>query len=124
MDLRSLAPRYSQRIAFFGNIDIMVLATNDRARIEEEVRAKLAAGMASRRYIFHFDHSVPPSVSWSAYQYVVELLEQYGSIRNNFAASAKDKVAHCSGDCTAVSGCFRLRAMWPFSLRIVGWVAS
>lgn len=78
MDLRTLAPRYSRRLAFFGNIDIMVLSTNDRARIEQEVIAKPKAGMACRGYIFHSDHSVPPSVSWPTYQFVINLIKDYG----------------------------------------------
>jgi uroporphyrinogen decarboxylase len=78
MDLRALAPRYGSRLAFFGNIDIMVLATNDRPQIEQEVRAKVEAGMATRGYLFHSDHSVPPSVSWPTYQWVIELAGKYG----------------------------------------------
>lgn len=79
MDLRLLAPRYGDRLAFFGNIDILALATNERDLVEHEVRSKLAAGMAQRGYIYHSDHSVPPSVSWSTYRFVIELLERYGS---------------------------------------------
>ena len=78
MDLRRLAPKYGDRLAFFGNIDVMVLMTNDRARIEAEVKAKLAAGMATKGYIYHSDHSVPPQVSWETYQFVIQLLEKYG----------------------------------------------
>ena len=63
----------------FGNIDIMVLATNDRDMIENEVRAKLAAGMQCRGYVFHSDHSVPPSVSWPTYQFVRQLVDRHGS---------------------------------------------
>jgi hypothetical protein len=39
----------------------------------------LKAGMATRRYIYHSDHSVPPSVSWDTYRYVIELLDKYGN---------------------------------------------
>ena len=79
MDLRRLAPAYESKLAMFGNIDIMVLATNQRDLVEHEVRAKLAAGMACRGYIFHSDHSVPPSVSWPTYQFVRELVERHGT---------------------------------------------
>lgn len=78
MDLRSLAPRYNRELAFFGNVDARVLSTNDRGQIEREIRAKLAAGMAGKGYIFHSDHSVPPTVSWPSYQFAVELAEKYG----------------------------------------------
>jgi uroporphyrinogen decarboxylase len=79
MDIRKLCPRYGDRMTFFGNVDVMVLATNDRDKIEQEVSQKLKAGMATRRYIYHSDHSVPPSVSWDTYRYVIELLDKYGN---------------------------------------------
>ena len=78
MDLRRLAPQYGKQLAFFGNMDVMILMTNDRARIEAEVKAKLAAGMATKGYIYHSDHSVPPQVSWETYQFIIALLDKYG----------------------------------------------
>ena len=79
MDVRELAPRYGEQLAFFGNIDVMKLITNDLEVIEEEVSSKLAAGKASKAYIFHSDHSVPPQVSWETYQQVIRILNQIGS---------------------------------------------
>ena len=78
MDLRRLAPQHGKQLAFFGNMDVMILMTNDRARIEAEVKAKLAAGMATKGYIYHSDHSVPPQVSWETYQFIIALLDKYG----------------------------------------------
>ncbi len=78
MDIRRLCPRYGKRLAFFGNIDVMVLMTNDRDRIEPEVKSKLAAGMATRGYAYHSDHSVPPQVSWETYLFLIDLLDKYG----------------------------------------------
>lgn len=78
MDVRDLAPKYGQRLSFFGNVDMMVAATGDRDRIEHEMRTKLAAGMANWGYAYHSDHSVPPTVSWPTYQFIIELLDQYG----------------------------------------------
>lgn len=78
MDIRTLVPEHGDRLAFMGNIDVMVLATNNRERIEAEVKAKLAAGMAGR-YIYHSDHSIPPQVSLDTYRFVIELLERYGN---------------------------------------------
>ncbi len=78
MDVRKLCPKYGDRLAFFGNIDIMVMATNDREKIEHEVRTKLEAGKATRGYAYHSDHSVPPSVSWETYQYIIGLVNRYG----------------------------------------------
>lgn len=78
MDVRKLAPLYGDRLSFFGNIDMTVALTNDRDRIEHEMRTKLAAGMANRGYLYHSDHSVPPGVSWATYRWMLELLDRYG----------------------------------------------
>ena len=78
MDVRKLAPAYGNRLALFGNIDMAVAGTNDREKIEHEVRSKLAAGMTAKAYAYHSDHSVPPTVSWETYQFILELLDKYG----------------------------------------------
>ncbi|MHB1157514.1 MAG: uroporphyrinogen decarboxylase family protein [Phycisphaerales bacterium] len=79
MDVRLLAPRYGDRLSFFGNIDMTVACRNDREALEHEVRSKLAAGMANRGYAYHSDHSVPPGVSWRTYQWLIELLDRHGN---------------------------------------------
>jgi len=78
MDVRKLCPQYGEKLAMFGNIDVMIMGTNDRARIEEEIRSKFAAGMATKGYIYHSDHSIPPTVSWDTYQFIMECVEKYG----------------------------------------------
>ncbi|MDA0321630.1 MAG: hypothetical protein O2923_02790 [Verrucomicrobia bacterium] len=78
MDVRELAPMYGDRLTFFGNIDMTVACTNDKALVEEEVCSKLEAGMANKGYIYHSDHSVPPGVSWETYQFIIELLDRHG----------------------------------------------
>lgn len=78
MDVRTFAPKLGDRLAFFGNIDMAIAGTNDRDRIEHEVRTKLAAGMAAKAYAYHSDHSVPPTVSWETYQFIINLLDRYG----------------------------------------------
>ena len=82
MDIRELCPRYGDRLAFFGNIDVMKMITNDVALIKTEIREKLAAGKATRGYIYHSDHSVPPQVSWTTYQEIIKLVKQYGAYTN------------------------------------------
>ncbi len=79
MDVRTLSGQYADQLTFFGNIDAMVLGSNDREKIEHEITTKLAAGMAQRRYIYHSDHTVPPDVSWPTYQFVIELLDRHGN---------------------------------------------
>jgi len=79
MDIRLFAPTHGDRLAMFGNIDVMKMATNDVALLEEEIRTKFAAGMATRGYAYHSDHSVPPSVSWATYQAIVGLVQRHGT---------------------------------------------
>lgn len=78
MDIRQLCPQYGDRLAFQGNINVMTLMTNDRPRIEQEIRDKFVAGMATRGYSYHSDHSVPPQVSLDTYRFIIELVERYG----------------------------------------------
>lgn len=78
MDVRKLIPKYHRELAFFGNIDVMVMATNDPDLIEAEIASKLAVGKEYRAYAYHSDHSVPPSVSWKTYQHIIELVKKHG----------------------------------------------
>ncbi len=79
MDIRKLCPKYGGKLAFFGNVDVMKMATNELELIEEEVRQKLTAGKATKGYMYHSDHSVPPQVSWKTYQAIIEMVKRYGS---------------------------------------------
>ncbi len=78
MDIRKLCPKYGDKLAMFGNIDVMKLMTNDLNLIEEEIKSKFAAGMATKGYIYHSDHSIPPQVSWQTYQAIIAMVDQYG----------------------------------------------
>ncbi len=78
MDVRELAPQYGDRLSFVGNIDVTVLATNDREKIRDEVGSKLAAGMAGQCYVYHSDHSIPPGVTLETYEYVLGLIDELG----------------------------------------------
>jgi uroporphyrinogen decarboxylase len=78
MDVRELCPRYGDRLAMFGNIDAIKLSSNDPAVIEEEIREKFAAGKRSRGYLYHSDHSVPPTVNWDTYRTIIRLIDQHG----------------------------------------------
>jgi uroporphyrinogen decarboxylase len=77
-DLRRLKPRYGDRLAFFGNIDMDVLATGDRVAIRHEVTSKIQAAGPDGGYIHQSDHSVPPTVSFAAYRYWMELARELG----------------------------------------------
>ena len=77
-DVRELKPLYGDRITFFGNMDIRKLS-GSKQDVEGEVVPKLLAAKEGGRYIFHSDHSVPPTVSFDNYLYALELLEKHGS---------------------------------------------
>ncbi len=79
MDVRRMCPRYGDRLACFGNIDVMIMATNDRDRIEHEIADKFAAGKHTRGYSYHSDHSVPPTVKFETYETIIEFVERYGN---------------------------------------------
>ncbi|MEI6499654.1 MAG: uroporphyrinogen decarboxylase family protein, partial [Armatimonadota bacterium] len=63
---------------FFGNINNDVLARGDREEIREEVTSKVLAAKPGGGYIWHSDHSVPPTVSLASYRYAVELAREFG----------------------------------------------
>jgi uroporphyrinogen decarboxylase len=78
MDIRKLCPKYGRRMAFFGNVDVMKMMTNDLELIEKEIEAKILAGKETRGYAYHSDHSVPPQVSWPTYQAIIKMVEKHG----------------------------------------------
>ncbi len=77
MDVRVFKETYGNKITFFGNIDVRKLS-GTRADIEEEISSKLPIAMRGGGYMYHSDHSVPPTVSWDNYCYAMELVEKYG----------------------------------------------
>ena len=79
MDIRKLCPVYGQKLAMFGNIDVMKMITNDLDVIEAEIASKFAAGMQTRAYMYHSDHSVPPQVTWDTYRGIIDLVNRYGT---------------------------------------------
>ncbi|MCS7225055.1 MAG: uroporphyrinogen decarboxylase family protein [Armatimonadetes bacterium] len=78
MDVRKLKEQYGDRIAFMGNIDVMKMADEDPAVIEEEIASKFEVAKVGGGYIYHSDHSVPPSVSFEQYCRVMDLVKKYG----------------------------------------------
>jgi len=49
-----------------------------KEEIEREVRSKVLTAKEGGGYIFHSDHSIPPTVSWKNYQYAVKIANEYG----------------------------------------------
>lgn len=77
LDVVDLKRRFGSRWAFNGNIDVRVLATNDRAQVRREVLTKLNAAKGGG-YIVQSDHSVPDDVAPATYGYLVELVREHG----------------------------------------------
>lgn len=75
-DVRLLKPLYGDRIAFMGNIDADVIAIGTREQIREEVISKVTAAKEGGGYIYHIDHSVPPTVSYNNYRLLIETLRE------------------------------------------------
>lgn len=79
MDVRELKGEYGDRLAFMGNIDARKMADPDPYVIEEEIRTKFAIAKKGGGYIYHSDHSVPPTVSFAQYCHVMKLVREYAS---------------------------------------------
>jgi len=77
LDVVDLKRRYGDRWSFNGNIDVTVLATNDRERVRNEVLTKLSAARGGG-YILQSDHSVPDNVDPATYDYVIRLTREHG----------------------------------------------
>lgn len=77
MDVRKLAQRFGDRIAYMGNISTEGLAAGGE-RMRQEIEDKMKFLQAGRyRYIFHSDHSVPHLVSFQNYCQAMEIFEKY-----------------------------------------------
>ena len=42
------------------------------------MESKILIAKENGGYIYHSDHSVPPSVSFENYKYAIEMVEKYG----------------------------------------------
>ena len=78
LDVVELKRRFGKRLAFNGNIDVTVLATNDRERVRREVLRKLNAAKGGG-FILQSDHSMPDNVAPDTYDYVVHLAREHGT---------------------------------------------
>lgn len=76
-DVRQLKPIYGTKIAFFGNISTDIMSRS-KSEIYEEVISKITIAKEGGGYIYHSDHSIPPTVSFENYAYVIELVKKYG----------------------------------------------
>lgn len=72
-DFSGIAETWGNRLVLTGGIDVTVLSTNDMTRIETELREKLRAARG-KKYIYHSDHSIPPTMTLSAYRLVMDIV--------------------------------------------------
>jgi len=77
-DVRELQPRYGHLISLFGNISVDRLSGTAQ-EAEDEVRSKVSAAARGGRYLFHSDHSVPPTVPLANFRLAVETARKVGS---------------------------------------------
>jgi len=78
MDAVELKRQFGNQIGFCGNSNIQVWETGDKELIRHEVLRKLNAAKGGG-YIFQSDHSVSSDVSGYTYDYIVNLVRQYGN---------------------------------------------
>lgn len=80
IDVRELRGRYGNQMVFIGNISADRLS-EDKAAIESEISSKVPVAKQGGAYVFHSDHSIPPTVGLENYQYALQLAQEYGRIR-------------------------------------------
>jgi hypothetical protein len=77
MDVVELRRKYGHRIAFCGNMNVIDWANGSKEELKAIVLHKLNAAKGGGM-IFQSDHSVPTNVSAENYEYVVNLVREYG----------------------------------------------
>jgi len=78
LDVVDLRRKYGHRIGFCGNMDVLAWANAPLADLRRLVLTKLNAARGGG-YIFQSDHSVPSNVSAERYEYVINLVREYGT---------------------------------------------
>jgi len=77
-DVRTMKRQYGEGLAFMGNIAVEAMSAGGE-QMEEEIASKIGIAKEGGGYIFHSDHSVPPTVSLENYTKVLELVKRYGA---------------------------------------------
>lgn len=71
MDLLKLHKDFGDVLSFMGGIDVRVLYTNNRKKIDAELESKIPEVMKKSGYVLHSDHSIPNTVNYETYQYFI-----------------------------------------------------
>jgi len=77
LDVVALRRQYGHQIAFCGNMDVLTWALGSEEELRRIVLTKLNAAKGGG-FIFQSDHSVPGNVSAWNYEYVVNLVREFG----------------------------------------------
>ena len=77
MGVLELKNLYGGKLVFMGNVDFTEIAKGEK-EAEEEIRLKVGRGKVGGGYIYHSDHSVPPTVSLETYKWVLERVRYHG----------------------------------------------
>ena len=77
LDSVQLRRKYGQRLGICGNSNIKIWEAGDRELIRKEILRKLNAAKGGG-YIFQSDHSVSSNVSGHTYDYIVNLVREFG----------------------------------------------
>lgn len=77
LDAVELRKQYGNKLGICGNSNMQVWETGDKDLIREEVLRKLNAAKGGK-YIFQSDHSVASNISGYTYDYIVNLVREYG----------------------------------------------
>jgi uroporphyrinogen decarboxylase len=72
MDLLKLYREFGDQLSFMGGIDVRVLYTNDRKRVDAELESKIPTVMGNFGYVLHSDHSIPNTVDYDTYRYFIQ----------------------------------------------------
>ncbi|AEE96997.1 uroporphyrinogen decarboxylase family protein [Mahella australiensis] len=72
MDLLRLYRNYGDVLSFMGGVDVRVLYTNDKKKIDSELEAKIPIVKGKYGYALHSDHSIPDTVNYETYRYFVD----------------------------------------------------
>jgi uroporphyrinogen decarboxylase len=77
LDVIGLRRQYGHAIAFCGNMDVLTWAHGPEDELRRVVLTKLNAGKGGG-FIFQSDHSVPANISARSYEFVLNLVREYG----------------------------------------------
>ena len=70
LDIADMQARYGKRLAFYGNIDVHKMTGPKEVLLEELCRKVPLARQGG--FVFHSDHSVPPTVTFERYCWMLK----------------------------------------------------